>query len=38
LAEGLKPGIVRPEAIAVMGEIGADIIGHRSTSVDEFSG
>src|ERR1019366_9182242 len=35
---GTKPSFVRPEAIAVMGEIGIDISGHRSKSVDEFSG
>jgi arsenate reductase (thioredoxin) len=35
---GTKPGSVRPEAIAVMKEIGIDISGHRSKSVDEFSG
>jgi len=35
---GTKPGIVRPEAIAVMHEIGIDISGHRSKSVDEFMG
>lgn len=35
---GTKPGIVRPEAIAVMREIGIDISGHRSKSVDEFVG
>ena len=35
---GTKPGIVRPEAIAAMGEIGIDITGHRSKSVDEFLG
>jgi arsenate reductase len=35
---GTKPGIVRPEAIAVMSEIGIDISGHRSKSVDEFVG
>ncbi|HUS04865.1 MAG TPA: arsenate reductase ArsC [Bryobacteraceae bacterium] len=35
---GTKPGQVRPEAIAVMGEIGIDISGHRSKSVDEFAG
>ena len=29
---------VRPEAVAVMGEIGIDISGHRSKSVDEFGG
>ena len=35
---GTKPGHVRPEAIAVMKEIGIDISGHRSKSVDEFAG
>jgi arsenate reductase len=35
---GTKPSHVRPEAIAVMGEIGIDISGHRSKSVDEFAG
>ena len=35
---GTKPGTVRPEAIAVMKEIGIDISGHRSKSVDEFTG
>ncbi len=35
---GTKASIVRPEAIAVMGEIGIDISGHRSKSVDEFAG
>jgi len=34
---GTKPSSVRPEAIAVMKEIGIDISGHRSKSVDEFS-
>jgi arsenate reductase len=34
---GTKPGHVRPEAIAVMKEIGIDISGHRSKSVDEFA-
>src|SRR5258708_39502295 len=34
---GTKPGRVRPEAIAVMKEIGIDISGHRSKSVDEFA-
>lgn len=33
---GTKPGTVRPEAIAVMREIGIDISGHRSKHVDEF--
>ena len=35
---GTKPSVVRPEAIAVMREIGIDIAGHRSKSVDEFAG
>jgi arsenate reductase (thioredoxin) len=35
---GTKPSAVRPEAIAVMHEIGIDISGHRSKSVDEFLG
>lgn len=35
---GTKPSLVRPEAIAVMREIGIDISGHRSKSVDEFNG
>jgi len=35
---GTKPGIVRPEAIAVMHELGIDISGHRSKHVDEFDG
>jgi arsenate reductase (thioredoxin) len=35
---GTKPSHVRPEAIAVMNEIGIDISGHRSKSVDEFTG
>lgn len=35
---GTKPSLVRPEAIAVMNEIGIDISGHRSKSVDEFAG
>ena len=35
---GTKPGIVRPEAIAAMKELGVDISGHRSKSVDEFEG
>ena len=33
---GVKPSRVRPEAIQVMREIGIDISGHRSQSVDEF--
>jgi len=35
---GTKPCFVRPEAIAVMREIGIDISGHRSKHVDEFEG
>jgi arsenate reductase (thioredoxin) len=35
---GTKPTSVRPEAIAVMRELGIDISGHRSKSVDEFTG
>lgn len=35
---GTKPGMVRPEAIAAMAELGIDISGHRSKSVDEFDG
>jgi len=35
---GLNPGHVRPEAIAVMKEIGLDISGQRSKHVDEFAG
>ena len=35
---GTKPSHVRPEAIVVMNEIGIDIAGHRSKSVDEFTG
>jgi arsenate reductase (thioredoxin) len=35
---GTRPSHVRPEAIAVMREIGIDISGHRSKSVDEFAG
>jgi arsenate reductase len=35
---GTKPGHVRPEAIAVMKELGIDISSHRSKHVDEFQG
>jgi arsenate reductase (thioredoxin) len=35
---GTKPTHVRPEAIAVMREVGIDISGHRSKSLDEFAG
>ena len=33
---GVEPSHVRPLAIAAMREIGVDISGHRSKSVDEF--
>ncbi len=33
---GTKPCRVRPEAIAVMREIGIDISGHRAKHLDEF--
>jgi arsenate reductase len=33
---GARATHVRPEAIAVMREIGIDISGHRSKAVDEF--
>ncbi len=35
---GTKPSSVRPEAIAAMRELGIDLAGHRSKSVDEFAG
>jgi arsenate reductase len=35
---GTKASFVRSEAIQVMREIGIDISGHRSKSVDEFIG
>jgi arsenate reductase len=35
---GTHPSTVRPEAIAAMAEIGIDISGQRSKSVDEFTG
>src|ERR1700736_6477660 len=35
---GTRATHVRPEAIQVMKEIGIDISGHRSKSVDEFAG
>ena len=38
LSAGTEVSTVRPEAIAVMAEIGIDITGHRSTSVEEFLG
>lgn len=38
LSAGTNPTRVRQEAIAVMRDIGIDISGHRSKSVDEFAG
>jgi arsenate reductase (thioredoxin) len=35
---GTHPGLVRPEAVAVMRELGIDISKNRSKHVDEFSG
>jgi arsenate reductase len=35
---GVAPSHVRPEAIKVMGELGIDISGQRSKSVDKFLG
>ena len=35
---GTKPGHVRPEAIQAMREVGINISGQRSKSVDEFAG
>lgn len=35
---GVKPSAVRPEAIQAMSEIGIDISGQHSKSVDEFIG
>jgi arsenate reductase len=35
---GIEPSYVRPKAIEAMREIGVDISGHRSKSVDEFAG
>jgi len=35
---GTKPTCVRPEAITVMRELGIDITGQRSKSLDEFAG
>jgi arsenate reductase len=34
---GVAPTQVRPEAVAVMRELGIDISNHRSKSVDEFA-
>jgi arsenate reductase (thioredoxin) len=35
---GTRPTQVRPEAIAVMRELGIDISNHHSKGVDEFAG
>jgi arsenate reductase len=35
---GTRPSQVRPEAIAVMAELGIDISGHWSKSADQFLG
>ncbi len=35
---GVEPSRVRPEAIQAMSEIGIDISGQRSKSLDEFNG
>ena len=35
---GTKPSIVRPEAIAVMSELGIDLSGQRSKHLREFEG
>ncbi len=35
---GTRPGGVRPEAIEAMREVGIDISGQRSKSVEEFAG
>ena len=34
---GIHPSLVRPEAIAVMRELGIDLSTHRSKPVDEFA-
>jgi arsenate reductase len=38
LSAGVEPSHIRPQAIAVMREIGIDISGYHSKSVAEFSG
>lgn len=37
MSAGVAPSSVRPEAVEAMCEIGIDISGHRSKSVDEFA-
>jgi arsenate reductase len=39
LSAGAKPtGYVHPLAIKAMEEVGVDLVGHRSKSIDEFDG
>jgi arsenate reductase (thioredoxin) len=38
VSAGVEPAQVRPLAIRAMNEIGIDISGHRSKSVEEFEG
>lgn len=38
LSAGTRPVGLNPNAVAAMHEIGIDISGHRSKSVDEFAG
>src|SRR5918911_163275 len=38
VSAGVEPSRVRPQAIEAMRELGIDISGHRSKSVDEFAG
>lgn len=38
MSAGTEKTAVRPEAIEVMGEIGIDISGHRSKTLDQFRG
>ena len=38
VSAGTRPSQVRPEAVAVMRDLGIDISGHRSKSVGEFAG
>ena len=35
---GVRPSRVNPRAVQVMGELGIDISGHRSKSVDDLAG
>lgn len=35
---GVEPSHVRPQAVEAMREVGIDISGHRSKSMDEFAG